>query len=97
MATFGSGELFRVTPEGERIQLLFPSEMGIDGIVSLADRGFLFSSWGDSAVYWIHPEDTLTPLMEGVEAPADIGFDAERSRVLVPLFRANELVILEVR
>jgi sugar lactone lactonase YvrE len=97
VATFGSGELFRVTPGGERVQLLFPSEMGIDGIVSLADRGFLFSSWGDSTVYWIHSDGTLTSLIEGVEAPADIGFDAVRDRVLIPLFRANEVVILEVR
>ena len=97
VATFGSGELFRVTPEGERIQMLFPSGMGLDGIVSLEERGFLFSSWGDSAVYWIHPGGTVAPLVEGLEAPADIGFDATRSRVLIPLFRANELRILEVR
>jgi sugar lactone lactonase YvrE len=97
VATFGSGELFRVTPEGERLQLLFPSEMGLDGIVSLEERGFLFSSWGDSTVYWIHSDGTVSPLVEKVEAPADIGYDAVRNRVLIPLFRANELMLLEVR
>jgi len=97
VATFGSGELFRVTPEGERLQLLFPSEMGLDGIVSLEERGFLFSSWGDSTVYWIHSDGTVSPLIENVEAPADIGYDAIRNRVLIPLFRANELMLLEVR
>jgi sugar lactone lactonase YvrE len=97
VATFGSGELFRVTPEGERLQLLFPSGMGLDGIVSLEERGFLFSSWGDSAVYWIHADGTVSPLVQEVEAPADIGFDAGRNRVLIPLFRADALKILEVR
>jgi len=97
VATFGSGELFRVTPEGERLQLLFPSEMGLDGIVSLEERGFLFSSWGDSTVYWIHSDGTVSPLIEKVEAPADIGYDAIRNRVLIPLFRGNELIFLEVR
>lgn len=97
VATFGSGEMFRVTPDGERLQLLFPSEMGLDGIVSLEERGFLFSSWGDSTVYWIHSDGTVSPLIENVEAPADIGYDAIRNRVLIPLFRANELILLEVR
>ncbi len=97
VATSGSGELFRVTPEGERQQLLFPSEMALDGIVSLEDRGFLFSSWTDSTVYWIHSDVTVSPLIENVEAPADIGYDAVRNRVLIPLLRANEVILLEVR
>lgn len=97
VATFGSGELFRVTPEGERLQLLSPSGMALDGLVSLEERGFLLSSWGDSAVYWIQADGTVSPLVEGVEAPADIGFDAKRNRVLVPLFHGNALRFREVR
>ena len=97
VATFGSGEVFRVTPEGDRVQLLFPSAMRLDGIVGLEERGILFSSWADSTVYWIHPDATVLPLIEGVEAPADIGYDALRNRVLIPLFRANELIVMEVR
>ena len=97
VATFGSGELFRVTPEGERLQMVGPSEMGLDGLVSMEEKGFLFSSWGDSTVYWIHTGGTITPLIENVETPADIGYDAERNRVLIPLFRGNQLMIREVR
>jgi len=97
VTTFGSGEIFRVTPEGERLQMIFPSEMGLDGIVCMEEKGFLFSSWGDSAVYWIHSDGTLTALIEDVETPADLGYDATRNRVLIPLFRSSELMILEVR
>jgi len=97
VATFGSGEFFRVTQEGGRLQLLPPSEMALDGIVSLEDRGFLLSSWGDSTVYWIHSDESVSPLIERVEAPADIGYDAIRNRVLIPLFRADEILLLEVR
>ena len=97
VVTFGSGEIFRVTPEGERIDLAPPSEMGLDGLVSLDDRGFLFSSWGDAAVYWVDSEGRLSTLLEGIPSPADIGYDAERNRVLVPVFRENRLVIREVR
>jgi len=97
VTTFRSGEIFRVTPEGERLQMIFPSEMGLDGIVCLEERGFLFTSWGDSAVYWIHSDGTVSALIENVETPADLGYDAIRNRALIPLFRANELLIQEVR
>jgi hypothetical protein len=71
--------------------------MSLDGLVSLEERGFLFSSWPDSAVYWTTPDGTVSPLVEGVEAPADIGYDAQRNRVLIPLFQDDELLIREVR
>ncbi|MBT8397109.1 MAG: hypothetical protein HKO65_19790, partial [Gemmatimonadetes bacterium] len=60
VATFGSGELFHVTPEGERLQMMGPSEMGLDGIVSMEEKGFLFSSWGDATVYWIQAGGNVT-------------------------------------
>ena len=94
---FGSGEIFRVTPEGERVDLAPPSEMGLDGLVSLEDRGFLFSSWGDAAVYWVDSEGQLSTLIPDIPSPADMGYDADRNRVLVPVFRENRLVIREVR
>lgn len=97
VVTSGSGEVFRVTPEGERVPLLPPSDMQLDGLVSLEEWGFLFSSWEDGAVYWTTPDGNITVLVDGLEAPADLGYDAGRNRVLIPLFRGNELLIREVR
>ncbi|MGD2123563.1 MAG: hypothetical protein PVJ76_17545 [Gemmatimonadota bacterium] len=97
VVTFGSGEIFHVTPEGERLDMVGPSEMGLDGFVSLEERGFLFSSWGDQTVYWIHSGGTISALIQDVESPADMGYDAERNRVLVPLFLSDRLLIQEVR
>ncbi len=96
VATYGSGEVFRVTPEGRRVQLLPPSDLQLDGLVSLGDRGFLFSSWGKSAVYATGPAGQVSVLLDDLDAPADIGFDGERGRVLIPLFRENELRIVGV-
>ncbi len=97
VATFGSGEVFRVTPEGERVQLLPPSDMQLDGFVSLEEWGFLFSSWGHSAVYWVTPDGNILALADGIEAPADLGYDARRNRALIPLFLDDALLIREVR
>ena len=97
VATWESGEVFRVTPTGERLQLFPPSEMQLDGFVSLEEWGFLFSSWGDSAVYWVTPDGNILTLVEDVQAPADLGYDAGRNRALIPLFLDHQLIIREVR
>jgi len=97
VATHGSGELYRITPEGEQLQMLFPSDAGLSGIVSLEERGFLYSCWRDSAVHWIHGDGTISAWVEGLEAPADLGYDMGRNRALVPLLRQDEVLILEVR
>ena len=44
----------------------------------------------------MRPDGTLHPFLPNVEGPADIGYDANRGRVLVPLFHSDELVIQDV-
>lgn len=89
--------VFRITPDGERIDLLEPSEYGFDGVVSLAERGVLVSSWDWSAIFLVGVDGTFSTVVEDVEAPADIGYDATRNRLLIPLFRRDEIMIREVR
>lgn len=93
VATFGSGEVFRLTAEGARTDIMPVSERQFDGLEMLPDGGFMVSSWGDQCVYRIGADGAVSKVLEGVEAPADIGFDAERNRLLVPLFNANQVVI----
>ena len=42
-------------------------------------------------------DSTLTRLVTGLEAPADLGVDRRRSRLLLPLFNQNRVVVYEVR
>lgn len=93
VVTFGSGEVYRLTADGQRTDVMPSSERQLDGVEMLPDGGFLMSSWGDSAVYRIGGDGTVSRVLEGVEAPADIGYDATRNRVLVPLFNADRVVI----
>lgn len=93
VATFGSGEVFRLTAEGERTDIMPASERQFDGIEMLPDGGFMVSSWGDQCVYRIGADGKVSKVLEGVEAPADIGYDATRNRLLVPLFNANQVII----
>lgn len=94
VVTFMSGEVFRLTAEGERTDVMPPSERQLDGIVTMDDGGFLMSSWGDSCVYRVDGAGQVSCVIEDVEAPADIGLDRTRDRVLIPLFNANEVRIV---
>ena len=50
----------------------------------------------DRAVHRVDAMGATSLLIENVESPADIGYDAQRNRVLVPLFTPNRVIIKEV-
>ena len=52
------------------------------------------SSWGGSALYLMAADGPYSTLAGGLDAPADLGFDSKRNRVLVPLFKKNGLVFV---
>jgi sugar lactone lactonase YvrE len=93
VVTFGSGEVYRLTAEGERTDVMPASQRQLDGIEMLPDGGFLMSSWGDRCVYRIGSDGHVSKVVTDVDAPADIGYDPTRNRVMVPLFNANEVRI----
>lgn len=96
VGTFHSGELFRVDTKGQRLQLVFPTGRGIDGLVSLGDEELLFSSFFDATIFRLGPDGSVQPFAEGVETPADIGFDRKRDRLLIPHFDGDAITFLDV-
>ncbi|MBW3534243.1 MAG: hypothetical protein KY453_03335 [Gemmatimonadetes bacterium] len=97
VVTFGSGEIYQIGADGSKTEVL-PAAEGrqLDGIVFMPDGGFLFSSWGDRSVTLVAPDGSVRRILEDVEAPADIGYDATRGRVLVPLFNDDRVLIQDV-
>ncbi len=93
VATFGTGEVFQVAVDGAHTRVLPASDRQLDGIEFLDDGGFMFSSWGDSCVYRVSADGSVERIVTGLNAPADIGYDRARSRVLIPLFNENRLLI----
>lgn len=97
VVTYRTGEIMALNANGDKTTVLPPSESRqLDGIVFLPDGGFLFSNWADASVYRVGADGAVTKVVENVEAPADIGFDATRNRVLVPLFNQNRVVIRDI-
>jgi hypothetical protein len=91
VVTFGSNELYSVASDGSIHDVQNLPAGTLDGIVVLDNGNFLISSWETGIVYRGKPGGTFTPVVTDVPMPADIGYDFNRHRVLVPLFGGNEV------
>jgi hypothetical protein len=96
VATETTGEIFSLTPSGERSNVFSPSERRVRGITFLPDGGFVFSSWGDSALYGVSDAGQVSRLVEGLDEPGSPGYDPARNRLIVPLFGENRLVFIDL-
>ena len=85
VVTGTSNEIFRLDDKGVRSEVTQTPKGGLDGLVSVGDT-LLVSSWEGSAVFRGKLGGTFEPILTGVSGAADIGYDAKRSRVLVPRF-----------
>src|SRR6266487_4290414 len=68
---------------------------GFDG-VEIAGTRILVSSWTDSTVS-AYETGQEVKVITGVPSPADIGFDAKRNRVLIPIFTGNRIEIWQLK
>jgi sugar lactone lactonase YvrE len=98
MVPFGSAVVMRIPLDSSAADTLATLPAGqLDGIVRTRDGSYVVSSWEGSALYRIAPDGSVSTLAENLSSPADIGYDAARNRVLVPLFNRNEVRIVPVR
>ena len=67
---------------------------GFDGVVVAGSR-ILVSSWADSTVSSYETGQEVR-LISGVPGPADIGYDAKRNRLLIPVLPGNRVEIWQL-
>ena len=89
VVTFGAAEIFSINRAGDRTYGGNPEKGSLDGLIRTPDGQFLISSWGANAIYKGPPGGPFEAVISNVDAPADIGLDTKRNRVLVPLFKTN--------
>lgn len=97
VVTFGSGELYRLDEKGKKTDAAKVSKGGLDGIVSLADGSLLVSSWAGSEIVKGKVGSPFASVVTGTKAPADIGYDKKRGRVLVPRFLEDKVEVYEIK
>lgn len=96
VTTAGTGEIFRLTAQGDRTQVYPRSGRHFDGIVFLPDGGFAFSSWSDGAVFRVDGEGRVGRLIEGITEPGGLGYDAERHRLLVAVSGEDRVLFVQL-
>lgn len=71
---------------------------GLDGVVRGPGGNLLVSSWEAKAVFVGSPQtDKWTIMAKDLDAPADIGWDALRSQLLIPLFKDDAVQFRPLR
>jgi hypothetical protein len=92
VVTFGANELYQLE-NGKKTNVVTLPKGSLDGLVHLDDGSFLVSSWDGKAVYRGPQSGPFTPVLENINAPADIGYDTKRKRLLVPHFMDSIVTI----
>jgi sugar lactone lactonase YvrE len=97
VVTFGAAELQKYDLKGKAIGVPTKLPKGsLDGIVAVG-ADFIISSWEGAALYRGTFGGEFKEVASGLKAPADIGFDVKRSRVLVPRFQENFVEAWDVK
>ena len=89
VAPFNGKALLTWKPGGKPATLA-PGVGQFDGVEVLQDGRVLASSWADSSVH-VAQNGNVTKLASGLPSPADIGVNAKRGIVAVPLFTENKV------
>jgi hypothetical protein len=92
--TFGHAELYSLHEGVKKRRAALPDGL-LDGVVPLADGSLLVSSWLGEGIYRGRPGKDFVPILTGIDAPADIGYDTRRRLLLIP--HANQVTIHAVR
>jgi sugar lactone lactonase YvrE len=91
--TVGSGELYRISPKGQKEAAVKLPKGQLDGLVALEGGTVLVSSWEGSAVYRSAGAGPFEAVVSNIKSPAGISYDAKRKRVLIPSFLGNTVQI----
>ena len=93
---FGGKSVVAWKPGDTTVTSLGAGPGQFDGVEITRDGAIWVSSWADSSVYR-YASGQGTRVIKGVPSPADIGYDARRNRLLVPIFSGNRVEIWQLQ
>src|SRR5216110_46827 len=91
---FGGRSVLAWKPEDKAPTVIAKGPGGFDGVVVVGGK-ILVSSWSDSTVS-SYETGQAVKVITGVPSPADIGYDAKRNRLLIPIFTGNRVEIWQL-
>lgn len=96
LVPFGGPHVWHLDSKGARHPMGKMPAGQLDGVLRLQDGTILASSWEGKAVYRMTKDGKTSTVVDDIPSPADIGYDAKRRRLLIPVFTEDRLVILGV-
>jgi hypothetical protein len=93
---FGANSVLAWKPGETTVTRLFTGPGQFDGVEITKDGAIWVSSWADSSVYR-YANGQGTRAITGVASPADIGYDARRNRLLIPIFTGNRVEVWQLQ
>lgn len=97
VVTFGAAEVQTYGLDGKKKGEATTLPKGsLDGVIEVGDE-LLVSSWDGAAIYRGKPGGEFKQVAGDLKAPADIGYDPKRGRVLVPRFQDNKVEAWELK
>jgi sugar lactone lactonase YvrE len=94
VVSFGGKSVMAWKPGDRAPSVIAKGAGGFDG-VEMAGARMLVSSWNDSTVSSYETGQEVK-VITGVPSPADIGYDAKRKRVLIPILGGNRVEIWQL-
>ena len=96
VVSFGADQFYTLSGDGKMTDAVSLPEGELDGVVHLEDGTFLIASWKGDAIYRGARGGPFHPILQAIDAPADIGYDTKRHRLLIPRAFANEVTVHDV-
>jgi SMP-30/Gluconolactonase/LRE-like region len=93
---FGANTLLAWKPGESTVTKLETGAGQFDGVEIAKDGALWVTSWTDSSVYR-YAGGHGSSVIRGVPSPADIGYDARRNRILVPIFSGNRVEVWQLQ
>ncbi|TVR66402.1 MAG: hypothetical protein EA422_02155 [Gemmatimonadales bacterium] len=92
----GTGELFALSPDGSRTDILRASDRELSGLTFLTDGSFVFSSLAEESVTMVDAGGQVMELAVGIPDAQGLGYDAARHRLLVAIPSENRLLFMDL-
>jgi hypothetical protein len=96
VVTFRGNALYELAGGRRKDVARFPGGQ-LDGVVHLADGTAIVSSWKGNEIYRTRGREDAEAILAGMDAPADLGYDTKRHRLLIPQPTANQVTVHSVR
>lgn len=95
VASMAGDEVYQLETDGTRTAFAKLPAGTLDGLLLLPDGSLLVTSWDAQAVFRVEQAGgQATMIADGLESPADIGYDGTRKVILVPQLMKDRLALV---